>query len=271
MKENGRVCRGCGSWKSADNFYPFSEGVNGLYPTCRRCESEKRKAKSIIKAKKAEEIRESKKIQLLSLGGQECNKCGEFKSFTEFYEKSSNITGYRKQCKDCTGQYYRKPHYRDNREIVIKKMREYRKANREEINKRQRGYRTDNPEKFRQNDSASYLRNRDKKIGRATKYQALHPEMVKVVQMKRRAQKNKCQGSFTYQEWIELCQKYGNKCIRCGNEVKLTVDHVVPLSKGGSNDINNIQPLCKHCNCKKHTKTIDYRPESYGILNGMLF
>jgi 5-methylcytosine-specific restriction endonuclease McrA len=39
----------------------------------------------------------------------------------------------------------------------------------------------------------------------------------------------------------------------------LTEDHVVPLSLGGSNDIDNIQPLCKSCNSSKRGRHIDYR------------
>lgn len=67
-------------------------------------------------------------------------------------------------------------------------------------------------------------------------------------------------GSFTSDEWIDLCEKYGMVCINPDCErTDLTVDHVIPLSKGGMNTIDNIQPLCKSCNCKKATKTVDYR------------
>lgn len=67
-------------------------------------------------------------------------------------------------------------------------------------------------------------------------------------------------GSFTREEWRDLCVKYKHRCLRCGKRTKLTVDHVVPVSKGGSNRIENIQPLCLPCNLAKHTETIDYRP-----------
>jgi 5-methylcytosine-specific restriction endonuclease McrA len=45
----------------------------------------------------------------------------------------------------------------------------------------------------------------------------------------------------------------------CKQEKPLTIDHVVPLSLGGSNSIDNLQPLCHQCNSRKGTRIIDYR------------
>lgn len=46
----------------------------------------------------------------------------------------------------------------------------------------------------------------------------------------------------------ELIARDGNKCQRCGTTDKITVDHIVPLARGGTNDLENLQLLCKLCN-----------------------
>jgi len=75
----------------------------------------------------------------------------------------------------------------------------------------------------------------------------------------RRARKAGGGGSYTKAEWESLCVRYEFRCLCCKEKKPLTVDHVVPLAKGGTNEITNIQPLCISCNCSKGTKTIDYR------------
>jgi len=64
---------------------------------------------------------------------------------------------------------------------------------------------------------------------------------------------------FTLQEWLNLCERHDNCCARCKKPEPLTVDHIQPVSKGGSNAIENIQPLCGSCNSSKGTDNTDYR------------
>lgn len=65
-------------------------------------------------------------------------------------------------------------------------------------------------------------------------------------------------GSHTEDEWLALCAPYKGRCPCCRRKRVLTKDHIVPVAHGGTDSINNIQPLCRSCNSKKGTKTIAY-------------
>ena len=74
-----------------------------------------------------------------------------------------------------------------------------------------------------------------------------------------RAERYGLKESFTLEEWENLKDAYKGCCAACGCSGRMTIDHVIPLCKGGVNTIDNIQPLCASCNSGKHTRSIDYR------------
>ena len=59
---------------------------------------------------------------------------------------------------------------------------------------------------------------------------------------------------LTLQTRREVWARDGGKCIACGSKLDLEFDHIIPFSKGGSNETPNIQILCRRCNSKKKNK-----------------
>ena len=85
-----------------------------------------------------------------------------------------------------------------------------------------------------------------------------------VFAQRRRARLKGARGSYTTAEWEALLAQH-DRCPMCrrrweeiepppNRETAVTVDHIVPISKGGSNTIDNIQPLCFSCNSAKGNK-----------------
>jgi 5-methylcytosine-specific restriction endonuclease McrA len=73
---------------------------------------------------------------------------------------------------------------------------------------------------------------------------------------------SRLKGRHTNEEWETLKGHFNYRCLSCGYyepEIRLTKDHVLPISQGGSDSIDNIQPLCLGCNCMKMSIGIDFR------------
>jgi hypothetical protein len=52
-------------------------------------------------------------------------------------------------------------------------------------------------------------------------------------------------------DWHRLCERHRGCCAYCGKQAPLTMDHLVPLARGGHHSIGNIVPACDRCNSKK--------------------
>lgn len=90
---------------------------------------------------------------------------------------------------------------------------------------------------------------------------SLHPKYHRAYSIAYKARKRHAIGFFSTLEWESLKQKYNFMCLCCKKfepEILLSADHIVPLAKGGTNYISNIQPLCTRCNSIKGTKEVNY-------------
>lgn len=163
-----------------------------------------------------------------------CFKCNKEKPLEDFYKHPDTADGRLGKCKECTK--------RDVASNRLKRSEQYAEYERKRYTGRGHRYINYTP--------LVYLR----------EWRKANPMKVKAYNANRRALIiAQAEGSFSPDEWVELCEAFDYECLACGEKKDLTVDHVIPLSKGGTNNIDNIQPICRSCNSKKGVKTIDYR------------
>lgn len=107
----------------------------------------------------------------------------------------------------------------------------------------------------------NYEKNRDHRIALASAYQKNNPDKVRVRNRNRLARRKGAEGTHTLSETLELLEKQDSKCACCDVPLDDTrhLDHIIPLSKGGSNWIHNLQWLCPFCNVSKN----DLLPEEW--------
>lgn len=68
--------------------------------------------------------------------------------------------------------------------------------------------------------------------------------------------------THTKAEWLALVDACGNACVRCGG-AGVVKDHIIPIYQGGSDGIDNLQPLCQSCNSRKGPENKDFRPDNW--------
>jgi 5-methylcytosine-specific restriction endonuclease McrA len=137
--------------------------------------------------------------------------------------------------------------------------REWMKRNPEKAREAMRRWRERNPELGRERNRrykrAAQLRNPAKINAQKAAYHAAHPEYKRAKDHAYRARKIAAGGSFTGAEWRDLVARWGNLCAYDGRAGPLEPDHRLPLSRGGTNFIENILPACRSCNGRKHKMT----------------
>jgi 5-methylcytosine-specific restriction endonuclease McrA len=205
-----------------------------------------------------------------------CSKCDEVKPVDDFGVQSRKATGRSSWCLACT-RAYRPPiivvpaekrcpvckltrsaddYYRDNRHAdgLYARCKQCHNARAYPGQKR---YHAENKERVTEWSRASRARRSPEQkaaeIERLNEWGVLHPEAKAVRQNRRRARATSGANDLTREQWAALKLAYGFRCVYCDKKTKrLTMDHVVPLSKGGEHTARNIVPACGPCNSKKN-------------------
>lgn len=192
-----------------------------------------------------------------------CSKCGAEKPLSEFYKDRHASDGLTHSCQVCQRAMARRWQER-NAEHRTAYGKQWRETNRQYDKERKAQWYVTRAEQERER-ARRYRQEHPDQVRAAIKaYRKAKPEKIHTIQQRRRARKYQQGGSYTEQQWVSLKHQYNCTCLRCGRsepDIRLTADHVIPISRGGSSYIENIQPLCDDCNRWKNAKTIDFRQE----------
>lgn len=203
------------------------------------------------------------------------------------------IRSYNQARRDKDPEAYREMHKRKRERHGAKYAAykaAYTEANRERIRKADAEYRRNNAEKVKAATKKWLSANPHKQEEYTRRFRErrhANPEHAKMVARlfyakdieksrmngrkaasKRRALKASSQGSFTASDIQDILGMQRNKCAICRSSLKpgFHIDHIEPLSRGGSNSRRNIQLLCQHCNLTKHAKDPIDHMQSLGRL-----
>lgn len=129
--------------------------------------------------------------------------------------------------------------------------------NRDRVNAKKRAIYAEDPELFAQ--LAREKREQDPEAARVAdkKWKNNHREATRAQGRRRRALKKRAPvNDLTHDQWLEIQAAQDHRCYYCGKrrKGKLTQDHIVPLSKGGSHTVQNVIAACHSCNSRKGTR-----------------
>lgn len=213
-----------------------------------------------------------------------CSKCGgAFLPNYKFFQKGTNRERMKAPCKFClhkqTNEYAAK-----NREKAREYSREYYQKNARKVIERSAQYRAQDPERWRayfaqygaehKEQVAEYGKrwyeanrehhlqtNKRSKDANREHYRELcrknyreHKDRYYDRQRRKRAARRLIPGSHTFEDVLRQFDRQGGRCYWCSeliDEDVYHVDHVIPLSRGGSDDPDNLVCACPHCNLSK--------------------
>lgn len=145
-----------------------------------------------------------------------------------------------------------------NKEQQVAYVRAYDFEHREERKAKAALRRKTRPDKISEANRKSHAKHKVAYRQRNRAWKAANPDACVTHCNNRRARLLKAAGSHTVAEWRAILKAHGHRCAYCGLKQslvgRLTRDHYVPLSKGGSNAASNIVPSCSPCNHRKWAK-----------------
>lgn len=158
--------------------------------------------------------------------------------------------------------------YARNANISNEIARKWRMNNQSKFREIQSNWRIRNLERCRAILADWRLLNKDKIKASRKAWAHQNRERILSANANYRAQKRNSPGSHSHKEILSLLARQKFRCVNCSANIKSNrhIDHIMPLSLGGSNSIENLQALCPRCNISKGA----LHPVDWAQMNGRL-
>lgn len=190
-----------------------------------------------------------------------CPRCKQEYDLTpEFWHKDkytkSGFCGYCKQCNKSKVKTWQQ----DNPEKHKERACQWNKNNSRKHGEHVRRWQHKNPDKVKKSNQKWHKNNPEKVKEYQRQWTQKNHDRYIAAKHKRKALKLGNGGSYTQEELYQQFLDQDGRCFHCGKFISpkngkiCHIDHWIPISKGGSNNIDNIRLLCPHCNLTKHDK-----------------
>lgn len=246
-------CGMCQTSRPVGDFHRMSRSRDGLQSNCKDCLSvaaRERKARPL--GERAEANRARAVAEMAESGVKVCAACKVQKAPVDFTRAKHSIDGRNPVCKGCR-KALKAAEYAQNKEAHAARNRAAYLANRDHRIVWQTEWKKANPDRVKSYGRVYYERNREKSIAYTYLWIAANPERAsenfRRNNAKRRARK--LGATIGEIDLAELWESQGAVCPLCGRSIDRSlryphplspsVDHIVPLSKGGSHEQSNLQ------------------------------
>lgn len=185
-----------------------------------------------------------------------CTKCKRETPLEKMGKNKNSKNGYNIYCLDCI------------REL----SRLYRVSNKEKCRLSSKNWTKKNIKKVKEKNLKRYYLKSEEIRKKCADYRKLnHERRLEIERSSRLRNKEKNRPSKNARQGIrnrklantpylilekELRKIYNSPCFMCGCEENQSLDHIIPISRGGSHSVGNIMTLCKNCNASKNARTI---------------
>ena len=266
-----KKCTNCGEWLVANtnNFNKRKGYKYGLHSNCRKCENEKSRKYHHANKERLNKIsrqyyREHKE-ELLEYNKQyhKINKEKIAEQRKQYAEKNKEKKAeydrrYREEHKEELAKQ-KKQYYEENKEKKAEYDKQYRKNNKERRTKQKKQYYEENKEKVLKHQKEYYQDNKEK-IAKRNKQYVQSPKGQAVqfnARVKRRMKENNQGNGINVSQWLDMMNYFNWECAYSGKSIdkyNRTIDHIIPIAKGGEHEIWNLVPMYNSYNFSKNDK-----------------